>query len=229
MPILEAVLTTTYYNQVNVNRWHYISSGDAGPVTPSFALMSAMGLTPPTASPYAFTSGTIGHLIQQITSTSFGFLGIYVRNLYTPTDFIESAYNTATTGRDAGEPAAPFLAYGLQSNRTRTDIRRGSKRIGGVSESAMDAGGVVGAAKYAQLAALAVAMSAVLSYTDGGASLTLTPAVLSYKEYTTPRGRKAYQKWPTPEEQLAHAATGIAYVASNRVRSQVSRQVGRGV
>lgn len=229
MAILEAVLTSTYYNQVNVNRWHYISSGDPGPVTPSFGLLNAMGLVPPTSSPYAFTTGTIGHLLQQITSTSFGFLSIYVRNLYVPTDFIETAYNAATTGRDAGEPGAPFLAYGLISNRTRTDIRRGSKRIGGVSESAMDPGGVVTAAKYAQLSALATAMSDVLEYTSGGASLSFAPAVLSYEEYTTPRGRKAYRKYADPADQLEHAATGIEYVAYNRVRSQVSRQVGRGV
>jgi len=229
MAILEMTLTTTFYNQININRWHYVSSGDPGPVTPSFALLSASGFIPPTATPWDFEAGTLARTIQQMVSASFGFLAIYVRNLYTPTDFVESAFNVSTVGEDVGEPSPPFLAYGVQSNRVRTDIRRGSKRFGGVSESGLDAGGVLASGKLTQLGAVATAMSAVLSYTSGGASLTLTPAVLSYEEYETDRGNRAYRPYATEAAQLTHTATGLAYTANNRIRSQVSRQVGRGV
>jgi len=229
MAILEMTLTATYYNQININRWHYVSSGDSGPVTPSFGLLSATGFIPPTSAPYDFETDTLARAIQVLVSASFGFLSIYVRNLYDPTDFIESAYNVLTVGEDVGEPASPFLAYGVQSNRTRTDIRRGSKRFGGVSEGGMDAGGVLSATKLAQLTTVAGLMDDVLTYDTGGASLTFTPAVLSYEEYTAPSGKRAYRKYATEVAQLAHAATGLSYTANNRIRSQVSRQVGRGI
>lgn len=229
MAILEATLSATFLGQLCVNRWHYISSGDAGPVTPAFGLLSAMGFVPPTSAPWQFTSPSLAKSLQSIVSASFVFEAIYVRNLYVPTDFIETAFNSATVGEYAGETSPPFLAYGFQSNRTRTDIRRGSKRFSGVTETALAEGGVIGAAKMGQLEDLAVRMGAVLSYTSGGASLSFTPAVLSYQEYTTPRGRRAYKKYASEAAQLDHAATGISWAPEPRIRSQVSRQVGRGI
>jgi len=228
MAILEATLTTEFVGQLCINRWHYISSGDPGSVTPSFALANAMGFVPPAGTPWKFDADGLAGYIQHLTSNNLVFRAFYVRNLYTPTDFFETAFNASTTGDQTGELASPLLAYGVQSNRVRTDIRRGSKRFSGVTESNMNNGGLIAGDAVGFLGGVASLMSNVLTYDDDGASLSLAPAILKFQEYTTPRGKKAYKKQDTEALQLAAAATGISYTALDRVRSQTSRQVGNG-
>jgi len=229
MAVLEATLTGEFAGQLTINRWHYISTGDPGPVTPSYALLMAMGFAPPVATPWKFDPDSLAGYIQHLVSTAFYFRAFYVRNLYTPTDFVETAFNPLTAGDMSGEPSSPVLAYGVQSNRSRTDIRRGSKRFCGVSESGIGSGGIVTDPALGYLAAVADLMSDVLSFTSGGASLTLTPAILQFQEYTTPSGKKAYKKQDSEALQVAHSATGILYTMQPYARSQVSRQRGRGV
>jgi hypothetical protein len=228
MAILEAVLSCEYAGQLSVNRWHYVSSGDSGATTHSFGLMSAMGFLPPTSTPWQFTASTIARNIQQLFHTSVVFKSFYVRDLYTPTDFIETPYNNATVGMISGTGTSPALAYGLTSNRVRTDIARGSKRFVGVSEDALGNGGLVSGDPLSWLQAVADSMSATLSYTTGGASLSFNPAVLGFLEYTTPRGNRAYRKYSTAAVQLTHAALNPTYVAMPYVRTQTSRQYSRG-
>lgn len=228
MAVLEAVLTSQYQNQLVINRFHYVSSGDTGPVTHSFGLLSAMGGIAPTGSPAYFSAGTILQGIQNISALSFAFKALYIRNLYDPTDFVETAYNSTTNGNFAGSPASPMLAYGLTSGRIRTDIRRGSKRFAGVTEDGMSDAGVVSGPALTALNTLCTRLSATLSYTDAGASLSFAPAVLGFEEYTTPRGNRAYRKYSTEAAQLLHAALNPVYSPVSTIRSQVSRQYSRG-
>lgn len=228
MAILEATLTQSYYNQLVINRWHYVSEGATGAVSATFGLMSAMGFIPPTASPWRFTANSLADFMQALQSNALEYKALYIRNLYDPTDFIETAYNPNVKGIAAGEACSPVLAYAVRSNRVRTDIRRGSKRFGGVVESNVGAGGTVVSEGATYLAAVASVMSNTLSYTDGGASLTFKPTVLGLQEYTTPAGNRAYRTYATEAQQLDHAASGVTFTPVSTVRSQVSRQYGSG-
>jgi hypothetical protein len=228
MAILELVLSGLYFDQLVVNRLHYVSAGDSGPVTDSFALLAATGFIPPEPPAVLFDGATLAGSWQGNISEAYIFQSCYVKNLYDPTDFVEAPYPATITGDASGEACAPFMAYGFSSSRVRTDIRRGSKRIAGVVESSVDAGGVLSAGGLAIVNSLAERLSEVLTYDDAGASLTLTPAVLGFEEYTTPSGKRAYRKYATESAQLSHAAVGIVYTGKSTVRSQVSRQYARG-
>jgi len=188
----------------------------------------AMGFSPPTSSPWQFASDSLGLALQNLQSDSFKYKSFYVRDLYDPTNFVETAFNPLTVGLAADVPAAPFLSYGVQSGRIRTDIARGSKRFAGVVEAFMGDGGVITGTGVTKLATVASIMSDTLSYTSGGASLSYAPAVLQFQKYTTPRGKTAYKKQDTAALQLEHAALNPVYVSMESVRSQVSRQRGRG-
>lgn len=228
MAIMELVVNQQYQGQLVVNRFHFISGGTPAAVTRSFALVSASGYLAGNIVSGAFPVPSIARQIQDITSSSLQYLSAYARDLYSDTDFYETPYAANVHGSYGGTPASPALAYALTSNRVRSDIRRGQKRLSGVSENAMVDGGQLDSAFLSSLQYVANEMSAVLSYDDEGNTLTFTPAILSYEEYTTPTGKKAYRKRATPELQLAHAATGVLWTVQDTVRTQVSRQYGRG-
>lgn len=229
MAILEAILTQVYYGNVLVNRFHYVMTGTPAAVTPSFALISAMGLLEATGSPVRFPAGTIGHALQTVQSVDNVFVSTYARNLYSVTDFYESPYPSTVRGVFAGEPASPALALGFKTSRVRTDIRRGYKRFGGVPEGIMGSGGTIATAELAAVQTVADRLSAVLSYDDEGNTLTFTPAVLGLEKYTTPSGSEAYRPYSTEAVQLTHTAQGFEYSYYTQIRTQVSRQYGRGI
>lgn len=228
MAILELIVTGELFGQLTVNRFHYIQSGTPAAVMPSFGLISAFGLIPGSGGDPQFPGSTPASAWQVCVVGVFKWVSAYARNLYTPTDFYELPYLTRPQGGAAGEAAAPFMAYGLRSSRVRTDIRRGSKRFAGVSEDDAGAGGVVGSSQLARLATLASRLSSPLTYDDEGNTLTYNLAILQFEEYTTPRGRKAYRKYASPTVQLEHSATGMDWAPETVVRSQTSRQYGRG-
>jgi len=218
----------TYFNQQIVNRFNYVSSGVPAAVLGSFALMKAFGAIPdnaiyPAAAPFA--------KIMQYLSTSLSITTVTARAAadYDPTDFYERPFVTPYTGAAGGDGMSPAVAYGYRTNRVRLDIDRGTKRFAGVPETAVLGGGVIGAAFFAELVLTANALSAVLSYDDEGNTITFSPCVVSKEEYVTPRGKRAYRYYPTLSEQLEHVALGIQWQPYANVRTQTSRQYGRGV
>lgn len=229
MAIFEVLLYQTYFGQRTVNRFNYVSSGTTGTALPSFALVSAMGFAADSIVAGAFPSGTIARYMQQTQSSAVIFDSVFCRDLYSDTDFYESFYPGGIVGVVAGEALSPTMAYGFVSNRANLSIRRSTRRLVGVTESAQSTGGIVSAGTKAGLDIIAAAFSEVLTYTGEGASLSFTPATLSREEYTTPSGRRAYRKYPTEAEQLEHAAVGIVWGAYMQLRTQTSRQYGRGI
>lgn len=228
MAILEVTLNQSLYSQLCVNRFHYVSSGTPAAVSLSFALISAMGLLEATGSPKQFPAGSIGRGLANMQNEWVTFISTLARNLYSVTDFYESPYPAAVTGKAVGEGMSPLAAYGFKGSRVRTDIRRASKRFAGPPEAAFTTGGALTGAFITQADELATLLSSVLSYDDEGNTITFTPAVLGTVEYTTPSGKRAYKRYDTEVEQLAHVATGFEYAAVQTMRSQVSRQFGRG-
>ena len=228
MAILELVITGRLFEQLIINRFHYVMSGSTAAVTPSFALCYATGYISDRISAGVFSGGTLARHHQARVSSAYGFVAAYVRNLYSVTDFYESPFPTTPVGEIGGECMSPFTAFGFSSNRVRTDIRRGMKRFAGVPEASVGTGGAVTGAELTAQAAWGDIMSDTLTYDDEGNTLTFVPAVLGLEEYTTPAGKRAYRPYATESAQLAHMAQGIAYSPYDRVRSQVSRQYRRG-
>jgi hypothetical protein len=223
MAIYEVTLNSTYYGQNCLNRWNYIAGGIPAAVQGSFGLAFAFGFAQPV------TAGTIYNRIKLVSSSSVIFTGYRVVNLYDPEDFYSTPFGSAQNGDIASEGMPPFASYGFRSNQVTLAVARGTKRLVGVVESAsLPGGGVLGTTLSSQLTPLAAAMGEVLTYEDEGNTVSYSPAILSRQEYAPSPGKVAYRKYPTEAEQLEHAAIGISWEPYNTVRSQVSRQYGRG-
>jgi hypothetical protein len=229
MAILELVVNQSYANQVVINRFHFVSSGTPAAVSLSFGLIAATGFLDTSAVGNVFPVNTLANYMQQAAHSSLQYVSTYARNLYDPTDFYERPYVDPTYGILSGTATTPALAYGIQSNRVRTDIRRGSKRFAGVREESLGTGGYIESGTIGVMSGICDLLNAPISYDDEGATLSYRSTILSFKEYTTPRGNRAYEKWPTESAQLARSAIGVTWAPMNPVRTQVSRQYGRGV
>lgn len=226
--LFELTMFSTYYNQQIINRWTYLSQGVAASVLDSFALMKAFGAIPDNG---IYPANAPFYNILVTLSSQFKVSSMIARaaSNYSPSDFYERPFVTPYSGSDGGEPMSPVLAYGYRTNRVRTDIDRATKRFAGVVESGVAAGGVIEAGKLGFLEIAAAKMSEILTYDDEGNTVTFSPCVVSKEEYVTPRGHRAYRYYPTLSEQLEHTATGVQWQPYATVRTQGSRQYGRGV
>lgn len=226
--LYELTMFGTFYNQQIVNRFNYLSTGIPAAVSGSFALMKAFGAIPDNA---VYPAGAPFAKIMQFLSSAFSITSVVTRAAadYDPLDFYERPFPTPFVGGSGGDAMSPAVAYGYRTNRVRLDIDRGTKRFVGVPETAVMSGGVIGTAFYAELVQTAAAMSATLTYDDEGNTISFAPCVVHKQEYTTPRGRRAYRYYPTLEQQLEYVATGITWQPYTTVRTQTSRQYGRGV
>jgi hypothetical protein len=228
MAILEAVLTQEMAGQLVVNRFHYVSTGTPAAVTLSFGLLTAMGFLNSRMTGATFELNTLAAQIQNAQAQSVVFKSMAVRDLYSVTDFYETAYTSNIIGQVSGDAMSPAVAIGFYSNRVRTDVRRGQKRFAGVPESSVSNNGMIASTALTQLNGFAYFLGLPLEYDDEGNTITYSPAVLSFEEYTTPSGKRAYRKYATASAQLEHTALGILYTLHNSVRTQTSRQYGRG-
>lgn len=225
MAVMEVILRSVMLGQQCVNRWNYVSSGDEGDVSKSFALVDAMGFVPSAGEPPA---DTIMDQLKAMTDEAVTFLEVQARDVYSVTDFYTLPFPAGYTGEQTGDSSAPFLAFGFKTNRVRSDIGRGTKRFVGVPEGYLGDGGVLNATGLAGGAAMALRMSEVLLYPDVGETISFSPAVVKKEEYTTPSGKKAYRYRASEALQLAQTAYPVEWEAYTQARSQVSRQIGRG-
>lgn len=227
MALYEVTLRQRYFDQLCINVFPY--TGDEGlTFTPNaLDLLTAMGFIP-SGDPLAFPADSIAAQIQDLQNSSVEFLSVEARELYSVTDFYEAVYSPPLLGTDAsGTPVSPVMAFGLFSNRVRTDIRRGFKRFVGLGEVSMTTGGVLDSGFVDTLAILGDTMGEVLV----GADSNYRPCVISRKKEAIPDTdpvRYRYVLYPTPEEQDEHLAVGVTYAPYSTVRTQVSRQYGRG-
>jgi len=221
--LFEVLLRQAYLNKNVLNRWHYSSSGTPAAVSLSFALASAFGGVPDEIT-NEFPADTIMNTLANIQHTALAYVELQVQALYSVSDFYTIPYASGQNGLTGGTAMSTFYAYALQSNRVRTDVRRGNKRLAGVSETYVGTGGVIESSIVDALDTLAEQMSAVLTYDDEGNTLSFTPAVLSFDEYTAPSGKPAYRPYPTLAEQLDHAALGVVWQAKPNATTQNTRK-----
>lgn len=231
MAFMEATLLQSFNGVECVNRFYYQSSGTPASVTLSYLLTRAMGAI---AVVGVYPATGLMKLIAAIQVTTVQFVTLTVKDMYSVTDFYSLPFIEPLTGAVNSDSEGPASAYGYRTNRVRSDIRRGTKRFVGVAESNV---GVAGALTSAFVtgagAALAIKMGQVLTESDEGNTISFTPVVLGKQRYNPdtglpdPEGR-AYRKYPTPAEQAEHVAAGILWDIYPTVRTQTSRQYGRG-
>lgn len=221
--LFEVVLRQSYLTRNVINRWYYNGTGTPAAVDLSFALVSAFGGIPDPVTG-EFPADTIMSALADVQHTELKYLQLSAEALYDVSDFYLVNYPPTQAGTQGGTAAAQFIAYGLQSNRVRTDIRRGSKRFAGVSEQYMGTGGVLDAGMDTLLAVVAELMSDNLEYDDEGNTLTFQPVILSLEPADPPTDPQTYSYYPTNAEQLEHAALGIQWTANSHVTTQNTRK-----
>lgn len=227
--LMEITLFQTYFNQKCVNRWNYVASGTPAAVTLSFALASAMGFLPVSTD---LLDTTVGGALQLMQIANVAFNSILARAVYVDDDFYDSPFISGTNGGVAAgsEGLSPLNAYGFFSSRVKQSIGRGYKRFVGVPETATNAGGLMTSGILAQMTDLAGFMGDTLSYDDEGTTITFVPAIVQKEKYTVvASGKDAYRYYASQATQLTHTAQGIGWSPYENIRSQVSRQYGRGI
>ena len=232
--LFEATLALTYAGQQCINRWNYVCSGTPAAVSKSFGLVSAFGAIE-TAGVYP--SDTILDLLTDLVSVNVVLQQLTALAVYDPTDFYQTPFVPAYTGKVNAADMSPVAALGFRSTQVRRDVRRATKRFVGVPEGSTDNLGAIAPGIYAAMDALADEMGAALTFDDEGNTLTYTPAVCAKQRYNPETGLAdpdgtAYRYYPVADggetAQLAKTAQGIAWQKYTTVRSQVSRQYGHG-
>lgn len=234
MALYEVVLTTEFMGQECINRWNYVSTGTPAAVSGSFGLVYALGgIYNPDGIPSGWDANK---LMSKLASNLAGlarFVGITAKNVYDVFDFYDTPFIPELVGANTGTAASPALAFGWTTSKVRADVRRGQKRITGVTEGQMDTGGSIGVGSGSWMATIAEEMSAVQVYDDEGNAITYTPAICGKLKYETPastptKRKYAYKYYPDLTAQLEHTAVGVTWTPKPFVRTQTSRQYGRG-
>jgi len=227
MPLYEVVLEQRYNGQQCINRWNYVGSGTPAAVTPSFALLSAMGFLAVTTT---FVTTTVAGKCQLMQNPQVTFVQATARAVYIDEDFYGNGFLSNTIGVNpaGGNPLSSFGAFGFRTNRVLQSIGRGYKRFVGVSEAMINDYSAFTPTEVLNMEATADAMSDTLTYDDEGSTLTFTPCVAQKEKYTTPSGREAYKYYATELLQAPHLAVGINWEIYDAMTTQNSRKVGRG-
>jgi len=226
MSLYEITLGTMYQQQLCVNRWNYETNSTPASVSGSFALASVFGGVLDEGNPIP---GSIIYQIGAMVVAAVEFTDIMVKNVYDPTDFYQTPLGI--NGTVTGDGLPPFAAFGFRTNRTRLDIRRGTKRIVGVPEGGQNYGNLLGSSITASNAVAAL-MDNVLLYDDEGNDVVFNPVVVQREKVRLNPGvepaRWSYRYYDTLAEQEDHIMRSITWEAYGTVRSQTSRQYGRG-
>lgn len=226
--LLELTLRQSLMQQQVINRFHYNSGGTPASVTLSFALVHAFGAIP-VGDPAALPTDSVLQAIRLAQGTILTHTEIEAKALYDVEDFYTRPFSPPLAGLRSSETTmSPANALGFRSSRVRQDIRRGFKRFAGITEEMVQAGGDLASGGETAATLIATRMADILEYDDEGNTLTFTPVILKFQEYTTPSGRKAYKKYATLAAQEAQMASGILWEYYDSQRTQVSRQIGRG-
>lgn len=229
MPLYEITLEQTLFGQQIVNRWNYqsgvIPAGNSG----SFLALVGMGFAP-MGEIEAFGPSTAAGQLQNLQSTAVTFVQAIAKNLYSNTDFYTYAFPPATTGLNGGSnPMSPVVAAGFATNRTRSDIRRGQKRFAGITEADLGNGGEFVDVFKTGWQNLGDTMADVNIVPVDSSPVSFTPFVFGREKYH-PEGKTtwAYKYYPTEAEQLEHIAAITAWNFKTFMRTQNTRQYGRG-
>lgn len=229
--IFQLTLQYTCFGQRCINTWNYYHFDATPPVTGlAYALVDAFGGIP-VGGVYPVTK--LVHQISITVQAAVNFDQIICKDLYNPLDFYETPFTTALAGTGVGETLSPAMALGFRTTRVRSDIKRGTKRFVGVGEASVGTGGVFGAPFLSGVATdLGNEMSAsITGNTPAAAPETFQPCIVKKERYLPPGNvapNYAYRYYEDKVTALANIAIGIVWSPYDQVRTQVSRQYGRG-
>jgi len=228
MPQYEVTLQQSYLNQQVINRWNYISDAIPTGSLGSLLALVGMGFVPFEGNP-AFGSGTFAGLLQERQHSATQWIAAIGKNIHDPTDYYAYAFPAGTVSLNGGSDAtSPVIAVGYATDRTRSDVRRGQKRFCGIVEAEMGGGGVLTGEATPVWQAIGDTMADINLVPVGGSGVTFTPYVFGRKKEVDEDGKVSYPYWPTDAEQLAHAMRINAWTLKTAIRTQGTRQYGRG-
>jgi len=217
-----------------VNRLNFTSDIDDPTVTTAFSLLQSLGWDVADVTTPSVNSVFENLLIAQ--TTAYQMDEILVRNLFNVTDFVTMPVTGAGWAGQitiaSGDRIPTFVASKIQTNRVRTDIRRGSLALTGGTEEQIEGSDVWNTAYVGLLTDLCSALNLPPSRTVGASTVLWRPSVYSKERYEVNPGgdpvRYAYRYYLTEEEQAQHVAIGVTWSPVEDVTSQVSRKIGRG-
>lgn len=225
--LFEATISQTYFGQECVNRFNYVSDVVTPDASGAAKLAQSMGVIAPSEDP---DPGSLIALMQALSNTNVQWNAISVRDVYSDFDFVEIPLGFS--GLHATDGLSPAVAYGFKTNRTRLDIRRGFKRLVGVSEGAVATGGVLTGTGISGSVSVAAAMSEQLVGLIGSTTVTYTPVIVKKESYDVPDSgtppRKAFRYYEDETEQLTLLMRDLIWSHYTQVRTQNSRQYGKG-
>jgi hypothetical protein len=223
--LYEVALVGNLGESLIVNRWNYVGSVNDVPSGDAFGLLSAMGLVPTAG---VFPDGLMGDAIASLTSNGVEWNQAICRSIYDPTDFVDLPFVPIVPGLQSGDVEAAFVAIGFRSNRVRTDIHRGYKRFAGVNESLISSYGLLNSTAIGLATTLAGLLGEVLTFEESSLTDTFTPCIVHKEKIEDEPGHFVYRYYEDIADQLDNVATGITWENYPTVRSQISRQIGRG-
>jgi len=228
MPLYEITLEQKLAGQQTINRFNYesgaIPSGSLG----ALLLIQALGFTVNDAIP-AFDPSTVAGQLKALQAVAVNWIQVVCKNLYDPTDYYSYPFPAGTTSDNgSSEAESPVIAVGFATNRTRTDVRRGQKRFTGLTEGQVGDVGNLTPSALASWQAIGDNMAIDAVADTGADTVSFTPYVFGRKRTVDLDGKVSYPYWPDATQQMAHAMKILSWTVKPQVRTQGTRQYGRG-
>jgi len=228
MPQYEITLEQSAYGNQVINRWNAIADAIPSGQLGAMLALGSMGFVDVGVIP-AFDPASFAGLLQARQHAGVNWVQAVGKNIHDPTDYFAYAFPAGTHSSGlAGQGNSPVVAVGYATDRTRADVRRGQKRFVGIMESDVDDGGYLNTGALAAWQAIGDNMATPVTVTIGGSSVVFTPYVFGRKKTVDSDGKITYPYWPTDAEQLAHSMRINQWTLKNTVRTQTTRQYGRG-
>ncbi len=228
MALYEVVLNQRLFSQQIVNRWNYQTNDLTTDHLGAFKLAGALGAIQE-GDPVAYPTDGLIWKIASLQNSAVSFQQLLIKSIYDPLDFYDQPMSGTLNGQFTAAGSMPsFTAFGFYTNRKRTDIARGMKRIAGVTIGGTSTSGDIISPLVTPMLNVAIAMSADLTDVTDGVTTHFAPTIVGKEEYTTPAGKRAYKYYPTEILQSAHWYQDFVWTAYANARSQTSRQVGKG-
>jgi len=217
--IYEIVARQTYDGKDCINVFEFATVNPLAAPN-ALELLTLLGFIP-SGTPSEYPADTFFAAWRAAVSSGVTFVEFEARELYSLTDFYVAPALPGTTGDIVGGGyMSSFNALGLFSNRVRTDIRRGTKRLVGMSEGMVSNFGLLESAELVLLTAVADALSVAFD----GAAATYRSCVISRERLVQPDGSVKYDLYETRDEQLEHLAIPVSWFPYPEVRTQNSRK-----
>lgn len=213
--LYEITLTSVYAQQIINNVFFYERNSTAvvNAGIPEFNLEQ-------------YFDGFVIPALKAATTTSIDYRRTLVREVFPAFGFREVVYAENNTGTIVADTLPTFVSMELYSARTRGDVRAGYKRFSGVSEG-FQTNGIISGAGITLLTTIATRLNAVVQIEENGETVgLLTPKIVKRIKEVDAQGKVTYR---LPATLAEYVGASVNYVPRERLTTQNSRKVGRGI